>query len=292
MELASDVPSWSEERNNWYNQTFILLEMVKCLGRRELVFLEKQNPTIIDRRSKTIRCCNGFTIDLIKKNLEAFRILKFPYVIFYYSLMSFRQLPMFSFSPQIRTQQYHEWSDSGGYKEQFMGYDLAFDLDGETIPQAQKDAIHIIKVFDEFKLPYSVRFSGSRGFHITIEYRWLPQLPEKEIVKLLNQLGYAMKMIDNLLTLDDSIFDSRRVLKLPYSFDRGNIVLPLSDAQLQDFSLDIVKPNYVLKQIRIKDRGLLTRHTEQSEEQARASFWKLCDLFLEKEKTEALKAWR
>lgn len=276
-------PEWAEQRRWWYSQTYILFELAKLLQHRELVFLEKKNPSQQEagRKLKTIRCCAGYTIDLIKSNFNSFAIPDYPFVNMYYSLMHLEKMPLFSFAPALRAKSYAEWT-MGKYKEQYTGYDFAIDFDGEDgIEQARKDCIHVKQIFDQFKIPHSVRFSGSRGFHLSVDYRWLPQLSEDKIVALCGELGCMMKEIDKLETLDDSIFDARRVFKLPYSFCQGNIVLPLDDFQLANFDLSIVKPEYVLKAIKLKNRGLLERHTDQTEEQARASFLKMASNFIE-----------
>jgi hypothetical protein len=275
-------PEWAEQRRWWYSQTYIGLEMAKILQHRELVFLEKKNPAQQEtgRKLKTIRCCAGYTYDLIKSNFNSFAILDHPFVNMYYSLMHLEKMPLFSFAPAVRAQKYVEWTN-GGYKEQYAGYDFALDFDGDDgLDQALKDCLRVKEIFDEFKIPYSVRFSGSRGFHLCVDSKWLPQLPEQKIVALCGELGTMIKEIEGLSTLDDSIFDSRRVFKLPYSFCQGKIVLPLDDYQLANFTPQLVSPEYVQKAIQIKGRGLLERHSDQTEEQARASFIRMSREFI------------
>jgi hypothetical protein len=189
-------------------------------------------------------------------------------------------MPLFSYSPVVRAKKYVEWTN-GGYKEQYQSYDFGIDFDGEDgLNSALKDCLKLKKILDQFRVPYSVRFSGSRGFHLCVDYKWLPQLPENQIVGLCGELGSMIKGIEGLDTLDDTIFDSRRVFKLPYSFCMGKIVLPLNDDQLANFTPQIVSPEYVLHKIQIKDRGLLERHTNQTPEEARANFISLTKEFI------------
>jgi hypothetical protein len=280
--MENTEPEWAEKRRWWYSQTYIGLEMAKLLQHRELVFLEKKNPQQEEsgRRLKTIRCCAGYTYDLLKSNYGAFSILQHPFVNLYYSLMRFERMPLFSYSPSVRAKKYVEWTN-GGYREQYSGYDFAIDFDGEDgIEGAKKDCLHLKKLFDTFKVPYSVRFSGSRGFHLSVDYKWLPQLPEQKIVALCGELGAMIKEIEGLDTLDESIFDARRVFKLPYSFCLGKIVLPLDDYQMANFDLSIVSPEYVQKAIRLKDRGLLERFSNLPPETARANFLTLTKEFI------------
>lgn len=276
-------PEWAEQRRWWYSQTYINFEMAKLLQHRELVFLEKKNPKQEEagRKLKTIRCCAGFTLDLLKSNFNAFSVLDHPFVNLYYSLMHFEKTPLFSFSPVVRAREYSEWT-KGGYKEQYSGYDFCVDFDSEDdgLGKALADCRRLKKILNEFKIPHSVRFSGSRGFHISVDYKWLPQLPEQKIVPFCGELGAMIKAIEGLETLDDSIFDSRRVFKLPYSFCQGKIVLPLDDFQLANFDVSIVSPTYVQKAIQIKGRGLLERHTDQMPHEARAHFIEMSREFI------------
>ena len=283
IKMDSTEPEWAEQRRWWYSQTYIIFELVKLLQHREVVFIEKANPAIVDRKPRVVRCCAGYTFDMLKSNFHAFHVMDYPYMNLYYSVMHLDKMPLFSYSPVVRAQKYTEWSN-GAYKSHWQSYDFCIDLDGNTIEEARQDLLKIKKTFDQYKIPMSIRFSGSKGFHLCVESRWLPQLPENKIVSMLGELGTMMKEIDNIPSLDDSIFDSRRVLKLPYSFCAGNIVLPLDDEQLANFTMDMVKPENVIKSVQIKNRGLLERHTDQTEETARASFLKMASEFINTKK--------
>lgn len=278
--MVNDEPEWASAHRWWYSQTYILLEMVKCLQHRELVFLEKKNPSTDVRRPRVIRCCPGYTVDILKSNLKAFRVLDFPYINFYYSLMHLEKMPLFSYAPAQRAESYKVWT-AGGYKEQWQGFDFGLDLDGDTVEKARQDLLKVKKLFDQYKIPYSVRFSGQRGFHLCVEHQWLPQLPEERIVRMCGELATMMMEIDKIKSVDDTIFDNRRVLKLPYSFDRGNICLPLDDYQIENFRIDMVKPESVIKSVKIMNRGVLERYADQPVETARASFLKLAENFID-----------
>ena len=279
-------PAWAESRRDWYSKTFILFEIVKQLKDKECVFIEKL-PKGADRQAKVIRCINAQTINFLQGNMDAFRFRQFPNYNMYFSLMDYKNMPVFSFAPPIRREQYKAWTD-GGYKGYACGYDFALDLDNPDWQLAKKDALKIKRLFDRFKLPYSVRWSGSKGFHFVIAYRYLPILPLGKFVPMIAELTYMLKHIDNIKSIDDSIYDDRRVFKLAYSFDRGNIVLPLDDDQLTNFDPAMVTPGYCLKAIPIKGRGLLTRNTNQTDEQARESFLKFAKLYIDPDKyTEA-----
>jgi len=275
-------PDWAEKRKWWYSQTYILFEIVKQLANKETAFIEKKPPEI-ERPAKVIRCINSATIDYLKSNFEAFRFFTFPNYNIYFSLANYERMPQFSFAPPERREQYNAWT-GGEYKKHITGYDFGIDLDSEKIEDALKDAQHIHKLYDEYKIPHSVKYSGSKGFHIVVPYKYLPQLPVNKLIEMLGELASMMSKIDKLQTIDTTIFDDRRVFKVAYSWDRGRIVLPLDDCQLAKFDLSIVQPEYCQKAIQIKGRGLLTRHTDQTPEQARVSFWKMASNFIEVKK--------
>ena len=275
-------PPWTESRRDWYSKTFILFEIIKQLAHKECTFIEKL-PKDADRQAKVARCVNAQTIDFLQQNMQAFRFLQFPNYDMYFSLMDYSSLPLFSFAPPQRREQYKEWTN-GKYKSYAVGYDWGVDIDAENWQTALKDTLKLKRLFDHYKLPYSVKFSGSRGFHFLITYKWLPTLPIGKLVPMLAELTYMIKHIDNIPSIDDSIIDERRVFKLAYSFDRGNIALPLDDEQLKSFDPAIVTPEYCLKAIPLKGRGLLTRNTDQPPEQARESFLKMAKLFIDTDK--------
>jgi hypothetical protein len=280
-------PDWAKSRIDWYMHTFILFELVKQLAHKEGTFIEKL-PKGAERQAKVARCINAQTIDFLRENMGAFRFLQFPTYNMYFSLMSYSALPLFSFAPPQRKEQYKEWTN-GKYKSYAIGYDWGIDIDADSWQTAQKDALKVKRLFDKYRLPYSVKFSGSKGFHFLIEYRWLPKLPIGKLVPMLAELTYMLKHIDNIPSIDDSIIDERRVFKLAYSFDRGKIALPLDDEQLKSFDPAIVTPEYCLKAIPLKGRGLLTRNTDQTEEQARESFLKFAKLYIDTDKYKEVK---
>jgi hypothetical protein len=257
-DMDLEKPIWTPLREKWYSNTFILFEIVKNLQYKETVFLEKK-PKELERRARVIRCLNGWTLDLLKSDFQYFRFIPCPYLNIYGSLMSFKGMPLFSPNPSTRSVQYKEWTD-GRYIDKAIGYDFALDLDGETIKQAHDDAKKVKSIFDRFELPYSLRFSGSKGFHFVIENKYLPIMSMNTKIELLNTLTLRIKNIENIPAIDDSIVDDRRVLKTPYSFDRGNICLPLDDYQFGNFHVGMVEASNVLETIKLKNRGTLVRN--------------------------------
>jgi hypothetical protein len=99
------------------------------------------------------------------------------------------------------------------------------------------------------KIPFSCRFSGS-GFHFVVYNKdiWsrkLKFIPELSPV-LCGVLSKALKSRLSLDTLDDSIYDCRRILKLPFTIDTktGNVCRTLKPAELQKFQIRHCTPQF------------------------------------------------
>lgn len=144
--------------------------------------------------------------------------------------------------------------------------------DYETnFPRVYRDVELTKSLFDEWGLPYQLKCSGS-GFHINIEWKYIKDCmeiaerikrlrssSEVEVIALSKWFVYELAEINNCPTLDTSVTDIRRIWKLGYSIDikTGNVALPLTDEQFENFNFDMVRPENVIDTVR--DRGLLER---------------------------------
>jgi intein/homing endonuclease len=120
--------------------------------------------------------------------------------------------------------------------------------------------------------PVLLHNSGSKGFHIRLPFKVLPQTLGWDIVEFCKRVGEMCYERMKLNTLDLGVFDDRRVYKAPYSFDRGNICLPLDDEQVENFQITKMKAVYVLNHIKIYNRGDLMRHNGLGTETERNHF--------------------
>ena len=134
-----------------------------------------------------------------------------------------------------------------------------------------QEVVRTKELFDTWSIPYQLKLSGS-GFHINIEYEYfskckdviirlkrLGSLAEEDEIALSKWVLTELAEINYLTSLDTSVSDIRRIWKMPYSIDikSGNVALPLTDEQFEDFNFDMVKPENVIDTIR--GRGLLER---------------------------------
>jgi hypothetical protein len=167
--------------------------------------------------------------------------------------------------------EYQEFNDNA--IEKMSDYDFLVDIDGENFVDAYNQAKQVKEVFDEFSLPYTLNNSSAEGFHLTIEGKYFPDIKLLDKTAVFSSVAKNIKAIYSLEGIDDTIYDFRRIKKVPYSFncmDR-TIVLPLSEEEFNE-KLKVHQEKYllshnVLARIMIKNRGLLTINLNLPEEQ-------------------------
>lgn len=249
-------------RSSWYMNPEVTYNIVSACRDREIVFLSKEDKVM------PVRNVMANYIGLLIKNYKAFNFHNRNYNL-YYSLAKYKRLQIFSFSAKIRREQRLLWNESA--IENTASYDLGLDFDSDgldTIMEAHADCKKVKNLFDKYGVQYSIKFSGSKGFHILIPSS---ELPNRKITSdvdddygLINWLKNTANLLHlklDLPTLDLGIFDPRRIWKCDYSWtcETGLIVLPLSDEQFDNFNLSMVEPMNVLKN-GIRNRGNLMRN--------------------------------
>lgn len=251
-------------REAWYNNPEVLYNIITIAKDREICFLPKK----VGEGTYPVRNVFANYMKFLASNFHAFKFYERPYNI-YYSLARYRGIRLFSFNPMTRKEQSDAWNkEAVGLIE---GYDFGLDFDSEGLHDwrsAWDDAKKVKEVFDRYKVPYSIKWSGGKGFHIRIPYTVLPKSkvitskvdePESLFI-FLKSVAELMVEKYGLPTLDLGIFDPRRVWKMDYSLtvETGLVVLPLSDEQFETFQPSICEPLTVLKG-GIRNRGTLER---------------------------------
>lgn len=249
------------DRNVWYRNPEVIFNIIMCAKDREIALLSKKEDVM------PVRNIMAQYSSFLVKNLEAFKFFQREYNI-YYSLATYKKIEMFSFSPSTRKAQRLAWNENAIANTKAFDFGLDFDADGlDNIKDAWNDCKKVKELLDEYRVPYSVRFSGSKGFHLTIPSYQLPELKITDDIRdelsLFNWLKNLAVMLDLKLgipTLDMGIFDPRRIWKASYSYvcESGLICLPLTDEQFNHFNLSMVEPVNVLK-LGIRNRGDLVR---------------------------------
>lgn len=248
---------------NWYNQTYIKFEIVKQL---QCKYMSYAYPNEKGRYGLK-RYFFGYSLEMLNSAFEKIGSLDDKKL---YGDLAY-WMPMQAFTWNISTRgnedserllQKKEWNELK--HSRFAGFDFAMDFDSidfEHWQTSYKDCKKTISYLDSFGIPYSVRWSGSKGFHIVVKNihfpKWKPATKCKRFLELAKYMRAKLK----LKTIDMQIYDMDRVLKLPYTIDgKSNlVVLPLDKAQFSAFDPSMCEPNNVISSIAIKNRGLCER---------------------------------
>lgn len=273
-----DYQEQIKERNHWYSQKYILFEVVKCLKNRELAFLTHKTENTEFKRM--IRYLIAFNLEYLDKHFKRFDFDK-SLVNAYHSVALLKEIPVFSYNLKNRKEEDKYKNFNEDYDQHVIGYNIFIDIDGkEDFNTAYDNAKQIKKLFDEFKVPYYVLNSSFKGFHFHIPAEYMPKMEIYELLETLNNVIYNLKGIYTLKCLDDSIVDLKRICKVPYSYvNDGSICLPLTDFQFDNYKPENVTCSYVLKNIMIKERGLLLRDWGLNQEELKKNVVKLIHEF-------------
>lgn len=251
-------------RKDYYSTKFVLYELCKQLKYRYLSIRR-----IINNKGSLARYYLGYSVELLTESLKRNNVLEEPTAKIYFDLATWfdddKNTPMFSYERKQRKEDKINFTKKQDFKNLIKSYDFAIDLDCKTIKTAWREAKKIKELFDECKLPYSIKFSGSKGFHFVIDDKYFELK-----IKPINRADLYGKVVNNILkdeklkTVDTSIYDPRRILKLAYSLNNNKgieyVALPLSDQQFNNFNYNDMRLSEVMRKTRIFQRGLLERN--------------------------------
>lgn len=266
------------ERKQYYSNTFVLFEIVKCLKNRELCFLTAKG----EEKKKAVRYLLGFSLEYMQKHIDWFGFYG-SLINMYHSVALLKpNVPVFSYHLEKRLSDEQYVNFNKNYLDFVENFNLFFDIDGKREPiKAYAETGVIKKLFDEYKLPYYILNSSKTGFHIHIPSQYMPNLSPKIIMSYATSIIYNLKGIYELECLDSGVIDMKRVCKVPYSYNSGDgsICLPLNDAQFTMYRPENVEMANVLRNVMIKNRGLLVRNHGLSENQLKANVLKFIEDF-------------
>lgn len=173
-----------------------------------------------------IRIHNVQGIDVWFKVLKIHEFLRGYNV--YYSLAKYKEGIPYS-TLELAKRDFGNWTKE--HWKEMVSYDFLLDIDAgnhNEIEFAVYSAKEIKKLFDKLEVPYHLRFSG-RGFHFVIPYEFFPidadgltELhcfnPDSDynIYNVYNKIAVELSKRYSEM-IDTTIYDSRRVTKIPYS---------------------------------------------------------------------------
>ncbi len=218
--------------------------------------------------TRMIRIHNVQGLDVWFKSLKIYRLLR-GYSI-YYSLAKYKQgIPYGTIALDKRD--FGDWNTE--HWKEMVSYDFLLDIDAGNhtdMKFAHLSAASIKKLFDELEVPYHLRFSG-RGFHFVIPYEYFKvPLEDRVSIGIFNPdtvgnvystyMKIAMKLHSSYSEMiDTSIYDSRRVTKIPYSlalYDGRNYVCATfnSDDEFDYFNLKDYRPYNIYHEVKSVNR--------------------------------------
>lgn len=261
-----------EERKKWYSFVPALFEIAKAQHKRELAFINKLDDQY------PFRYRFAFTVDRLKQIFDRLDFLRKTYNM-YQSVGTLNDMPILTFSTisvkELKeTPEYQDFH--GNYRQKLFGFDIFFDIDGKEDPKkAYEDAKKLKYLLDSSKVPYYVLNSSDNGFHFRIPSQYIDNF---DLDKFYNVI-YNIKGIYMLSSLDDSVVDEKRLCKTPFSYEckSRTICLPLTDFEFENFSPEKVRVDYILRYIKIQNRGLLTRKHGLSDEELKNNVRKFID---------------
>lgn len=267
--------SLMRQRAYWYQRVFCIFELIKNLQGRETAFITNKGET---ENFLNVRYLYSASYDIFRKHIESLKFLD-KNINVYRSVASVYGIPVSSYN-LIRRKEEEEYKFfDKNFDSHVTEYDLLLDLDFKecsTPSEAYYQAKKVKDLLDSYKLPYGVWSTSLKGFHFWISGKYFQKENEdwlKKRLSLFQTLAYNIKGIYDVKCLDTSIFDSKRLSKAPYSFvGDGSVCLPLDDKQFQDFFIDAEKVSgfrHVINIVHIKDRGLMLRNQDLSEEELR-----------------------
>lgn len=292
-------------KRGYYNSKNILIEIIKGQIHRETAFIpyswsDKEFKLV---SQKPIRWLNASAVRYLEKHFKRYDFLQ-THMNMYFSLATYKDFPTFSYSRVQKKKEQEVWAEH--FHRRIIRYDLFVETDSdEDVMVAHEDTIYLKQNYDRYRLVYSVKASGSKGFHLLTPYeefeylgldiyneafhkedfeKLLHRLPmgleemkkNLDIVILFKAIAVRMNTIWACDTVDTTVQDVKRVCKSAYSFDvkSGLVSYPLDDEQFKNFSVDMIRPINVIRNNNFK-RGMLWRNLDIPKRERMQSIRKL-----------------
>jgi hypothetical protein len=265
-------------QKKWYCNNYILIEIIKNLKDRELSFILHKS---IYGKSIALRFFKTPNSIILKRHLERVGLNERIFNC-YMSVSLLKEFGYFSynFTKRKLTPEYEHFLNN--YQDYMIGYNLFIDFDGkENFEECYEQAKLFKLKLEENKIPYWLMNSSSKGFHFHTPYEYIDsKYPIKDLPNIFFEVISELNGIYGLEDIDKKINDYARLCKLPYSFNvDGCICMPLTDEMFNNFKKEIVEVDFVLKNYRITNRGLLLRDYGLSKEELKKNVIKFIDKY-------------
>lgn len=242
----------------WYRRRPVLYELVKLMKAKEVAFLKPK----YEENLSAVRGMKIHNIEFLKLNMKAFNFCKRKFNI-YVSCASLHNMPSFNFNYVYRKIELKKFREV--FQDYLIGYDLLLDFDSKEhgLDRCYMDTGLIKQLFDDYQVPYYIMFSGS-GFHIKVPYEYLETPEGNQGLDMCKLISKGLAETFDLESLDLSVYDMRRVAKVPYSidFNTDNVAWPMSDYEFNHFE---VEDMHITNKINVPltNRGVLLRNKDK-----------------------------
>ena len=242
----------------WYTIPAVKFQIIKYTYNRETAIIK---PNYLDAKFRSVRMMrvhNVSHLDAWMKSMHIFDSQKLYNL--YVSLAKYKEGIPYS-TLKLAERDFTDWKIN--HWKEMVSYDFLIDIDAGNLNEmdfAYYSAKEVKKFFDSCGTPYYLRFSGM-GFHFIVPYDYFSHLNlsfdhtvENSIYRFFN--GIAEKLHNRFSEMIDvRIYDSRRVIKIPFSLalydDRVHLCKPFeSDDDFNGFRLKNMIPAYHAHHVR------------------------------------------
>lgn len=257
---------------SWYFNLAVKYEIIKFLKNRELALLVApyvNNEEIRKRSTRMLRCHSVQHMDFIFKALEVYN-RETPYNLYYSIARYKRGIPMQTMNMIERKERNRRWIKI--HHREMQAYDFFLDIDApdfNDMDLAHYSAKIMMNLFNKMNTPYELRFSG-KGFHFIIPFEVFPiefnfkPFAYDSVYFFFAKIAKALHD-QHTEMIDTSIYDSRRVCKVPYSLSLYKndvfVCYPLNTKkEFRDWTLENSRPDKLPFQIRGRDSRLFNEN--------------------------------
>jgi len=214
--------AWTfKDIRDWYSRADVKFEIIKQTFKRETAFLVPKFIEDEDMSRSSVRMLKIHNVPHLEVSIKATRMMEreVPYNMYFSLARYFDGIPNqhLNFATRDNTSWNHEHFKSMSWFDMLIDIDCGID----NIDYGWSSVMDMAKYFDALSVPYSVRFSGG-GFHIVIPGQYFPRNTSFDPKDANNIYKMQIKIAKHLYEhrtelIDLSIYDSRRIAKIPYS---------------------------------------------------------------------------
>lgn len=219
------VPPQYSDIESWYRRRDVKFAMLPYLQLREIGFIVGKGFPEQKASHRHYACMNVQGFDIIRDYSRMER--KKTHYNVYTTLATYRKEDLRFPNPEsdddTRKRFLEYWKSH--HHSFITGYDLVFDIDGshEDFPFSKRSMLKVHAYLTAIHCPHAIRFSG-KGFHVIVPWKRIagnvnPVFDPQEEGNIYALFSACARLLFTEASemIDTSIYDSRRLLKCPWS---------------------------------------------------------------------------